>query len=269
MDIDKNIGIYKITNNINGKVYIGQTRNFKRRKNKYRNLLCVGQPKIYNSIKKHGWDNFTFEVLCNCDIEDLNFWEYDYYMIYQQLLGENMMLNLKAGGGARLYTSGETRKKISDSKKGSKHVNYGKKLSEDTRKKQSESQKGELNHMFGKTHSLEARKKLSDSHRGDKHVNFGKKLPKETVAKMIENSYMRNRIGELNHISKKVNQYELDGRYIKTYACIDDVNKEYGFDNSDIVKVCKGKRRTSKGYIWRYHSEYPNCEDLDISTIKK
>ena len=44
-------GIYKIISP-KGKVYIGKATNLVRRKNSYKDLLCLGQPKIYNSIKK-------------------------------------------------------------------------------------------------------------------------------------------------------------------------------------------------------------------------
>lgn len=54
--------VYKITNLINGKVYIGQTNNIKRRirehiSGKRRNSL------IHLAIKKYGWDNFDVQTL--------------------------------------------------------------------------------------------------------------------------------------------------------------------------------------------------------------
>lgn len=54
--------IYKLTSP-NGKVYIGQTYNINRRFSVYRTLMCSTQPKLFNSIKKHGWDNFRKEIL--------------------------------------------------------------------------------------------------------------------------------------------------------------------------------------------------------------
>lgn len=74
------IGIYKITNNINGKIYIGQSRNIESRWQQHqepaRNSL------ISRAIKKYGVDNFTFEVIEECTIEELDkreiYW-IDYY----------------------------------------------------------------------------------------------------------------------------------------------------------------------------------------------
>jgi group I intron endonuclease len=53
--------IYKITNKVNNKVYIGFTQNVdKRWKNHSRSEY--NRP-LYNSIRKHGIDNFTFEII--------------------------------------------------------------------------------------------------------------------------------------------------------------------------------------------------------------
>ena len=54
--------IYKLTSP-NGKIYIGQAININRRFSSYRNLNCKEQPKLYNSIKKYGWENFKKEIL--------------------------------------------------------------------------------------------------------------------------------------------------------------------------------------------------------------
>ena len=54
--------VYKITNNINGKVYIGQTNNFKRRMQEHKHDKRRNHP-IHNAIKKYGWENFTAEAL--------------------------------------------------------------------------------------------------------------------------------------------------------------------------------------------------------------
>ena len=54
--------IYKITNNINGKVYIGQTNNLKRRIQEHKHDKRKNKP-IHSAIVKYGWKNFSVEVL--------------------------------------------------------------------------------------------------------------------------------------------------------------------------------------------------------------
>ena len=49
---------------------------------------------------------------------------------------------------------------------------------------------------------------------------------------------------------KKVNQYDLDGNYIKTWNSIKEAEKEVG--TSHICQCLKGKFKQTKGYKWRY-----------------
>lgn len=68
-------GVYKIINLINGKFYIGSTKNlYKRSREHYSKLISGNHPniKLLNSIKKYGINNFKFEALSiNCAAEDL------------------------------------------------------------------------------------------------------------------------------------------------------------------------------------------------------
>lgn len=70
-------GIYKITNILNEKVYIGQTR--QTYSDRWRSHVKRGlraEPatnnKLYNAMWEDGVENFTFEVLCDCKAEELN-----------------------------------------------------------------------------------------------------------------------------------------------------------------------------------------------------
>jgi len=65
------IGIYKITSP-SKKVYIGQSINILKRWKSYNQLNCKSQVKLYNSFLKHGVDKHTFEIICECDISELN-----------------------------------------------------------------------------------------------------------------------------------------------------------------------------------------------------
>ena len=71
------IGIYKITNTINNKCFIGQFIQIGRRGNNRRitltkiNDICYNYP-LYQALRKYGLRNFTFEVLEECSQEELN-----------------------------------------------------------------------------------------------------------------------------------------------------------------------------------------------------
>lgn len=74
-EFNKIPGIYKIINIINGKFYIGSTKNlYKRSREHFSKLNTQTHPneKLMNSVKKHGINNFKFEIiLSHCATEDL------------------------------------------------------------------------------------------------------------------------------------------------------------------------------------------------------
>ena len=49
-----------------------------------------------------------------------------------------------------------------------------------------------------------------------------------------------------------VNQFTLDGKFIRMWDCIREIGYQTGFDNSNIIKCCQGKLKTAYGFIWRY-----------------
>lgn len=82
-----NTGIYKITNLENGKVYIGQTKQaFKERWRTHLKRGVKAEPgtsnKLYNAMWEEGAENFTFEVLAECDTDELNGKEKEYISFY-------------------------------------------------------------------------------------------------------------------------------------------------------------------------------------------
>lgn len=94
----KQIGIYKITSPSN-KIYIGQTVDFVKRKSHYKNLKRNHQIRLYNSIKKYGWENHILQFIEECDISLLNererFWQ-EYYNVTDSKKGLNCKLTRTA-----------------------------------------------------------------------------------------------------------------------------------------------------------------------------
>lgn len=86
------IGIYKITNNINKKIYIGQSVNIQRRFKEHCNPNKISA--ISQAIKKYGKENFSFEVIEECKISQLDSRE-SYWIEYYDAVncGYNRTLN--------------------------------------------------------------------------------------------------------------------------------------------------------------------------------
>lgn len=98
------IGIYKIENLVNGKIYIGQSQNISQRWIAHRNrpfntnALQYDSP-LYRAIRKYGLENFSFEVLEETSKEELN--EKEIYWIAK--FNSNNLdkgYNLTSGGDA-------------------------------------------------------------------------------------------------------------------------------------------------------------------------
>jgi len=98
--------IYKITNP-KGRVYIGQSINFKSRIKSYKGLKCEGQPRLYSSLNKYGFKNHIIEVIEYCNESELNnrerYWQ-DFYNVLS-----------KTGLNCRLTRSSDRSGKLSES----------------------------------------------------------------------------------------------------------------------------------------------------------
>ena len=100
------IGIYKITNLINGKCYIGQSVNIRKRFISHKSIAYKPKAKsydyqLYRAIRKYRWENFYFEILEECKLEELNERE-KYYISKYQAHGPKGY-NLDDGGELVLY----------------------------------------------------------------------------------------------------------------------------------------------------------------------
>lgn len=110
------IGIYKIISP-SGKIYIGQSKNIlSNRLNHYINGNCSTQTKLYNSLKKYGFENHIFEIVEECSLEQLNEREI-YWGTHFDVLNPKTGLNLKLGEKRGIYSE-ESKKKMSKSSLG-------------------------------------------------------------------------------------------------------------------------------------------------------
>lgn len=130
-----------VTNQINGKQYIGQTiRGLKQRKNEhiYGAISERNNNYFHNSIRKYGPDNFTWIVIHDniTTIEDLNRLEIYYIQLYDTFLGIGYNLD---GGGRNAITSDKTKRKLSEARKdkylGKDNFFYGKHHIEKSKRK--------------------------------------------------------------------------------------------------------------------------------------
>lgn len=69
------------------------------------------------------------------------------------------------------------------------------------------------------------------------------------------------RFGKDNKRSRKVNQYDKDGNFIKSWDSIKEAAIELKMHTQNIIACCQGRYATSHGYIWKYVVEKENKDD--------
>ena len=178
--------IYRITNKINGKTYIGQHK-YKKLNDKY-----MGSGVLITKAKnKYGIENFKKEIL-EFDIPDVdltNDWE-QMYILFERAKGKAEYNIADGGYGGCGHLSKETKRKISEANKGRIPWNKGKKgcFSEETRRKISKKMKGKPANNKGKHHTEETKRKISEAHKGKcLSEEHRKKLSESTKGRLVWN----------------------------------------------------------------------------------
>lgn len=241
--------IYKTTNLINGKIYIGQKKATKFLGEKY-----LGSGRVFKqAISKYGRENFKVELLEEIDcLEKMDEREI-YWIAYFNATNGEIGYNRSEGGNVNRTMVGEN------------NPFYGKHHSEETRKMMSEHNS---RYMLGKHHSEETKQKIREK-------NLGKYVSDETRRKISEHN-ARARLGvEVSEEIKKkiseakkgkpgkakgkvhitngvqdkmvylneVNNYLLDGWWLG--------RKKFSKEACEnISKGHKGKSTYNKGYKW-------------------
>jgi len=242
--------IYKIINPLK-EVYIGRTGNYSKRKSSYKKLAncTINQKLLHNSLKVFGFESHTLSIIeefvgieKEADSKEM-FWIRT-YMSNRHKYPEQNGLNLTNGGGGLIgfIPSEETRNRLSAASTGRMHtektklkmslVQKGRKVSEETRVKISKA-------GIGRIATLETRKKLSEK-------KIGVKKSDSTKEKM--KAYQVSTHGKI------VNQYDLNGNFIRQHETICTAAKAVGATQPNMTSHLKGKhnKRTIKGFVFKY-----------------
>lgn len=153
-------GIYKITNKLNGKMYIGQSVDIEKRWLAHKRLSKTDDGHLYSAMRNYGLDNFTFSLICEVPESALDQYEISYIKYYETTDPEKGYN--KKDGGAKGRHSEESKKKMSESQKGVNHPLFGKPRSVETKNKMSESHKGKKMSEESKQKMSEAKKNMTD-----------------------------------------------------------------------------------------------------------
>lgn len=253
--MDKKIGIYKITNNINQKIYIGQSIDiFKRWKNE---IIKPPNEYLKNSFKKYGVENFSFDILEECSEEELDDKE-KYYISLFNSTNKNIGYNITFGGtGGKMPSDIIEKMKKTKAKNGYTKYWQGKKLPIEMKKKISNSLKEEKNPNFKKGANLrkvvcvetgEVFNSANDVYNrfNSKSKNIHTAIKNNSCCLGYHWKYLEEKPKILNKTTNEV------------FENTKDVFEKYGIDRSALLKACKGVRKTAGGFEW----EFLKIEDL-------
>lgn len=86
------------------------------------------------------------------------------------------------------------------------------------------------------------------------HWKFSKKSDRwlQSYQEMVEGGKLTQQENN-KKLSKKVDQYNLDGSFIQTFESVKDAARYAKVDTTAIRRVCQNKQKTSAGFIWKYH----------------
>ena len=240
--------VYKHTNKVNGKVYIGIT--CQKPKQRWSNGKGYRENNhFWCSIKKYGWNKgFDHEILYSglsqrqAEVMEVSL------IAYYDSTNQNKGYNISLGGGLQ---SEETRQKISEATKGEKNPMYGKTHTEETRQKLRESHKG-------KHQSKETRQKISESRKGKHHSE-------ETRQKISD-----NKKGRKNPKFKPI-------ICITTGRCFNTLKEAADYCNikskSNIGSCCRGEiafsgQLNGEKLVWRFISDLPKPTKIDKEHLR-
>ena len=252
--------IYKITSPTE-KIYIGQTKNLKKRIICYSKIRCKDQKMLFKSITKYGWYNHKLEIIEEIDdvikLNDLEIYYIEKYKTNKLKYPDFNGMNLTDGGEGNKGPKSESwRNKMKERWATPEHREKMKKihLSEEwvdmcrnrqTGKKFSEETK---NKMKEKWKSEEYKKEMSNKLKKPKQkrtLEHCLNLSKSNKGRILTDEH-KLKLQDIK--SNPIIQINLDGEIIKEWKSMRQIEKElkiYG-----ISKVCSGKQKTAGGYKW-------------------
>lgn len=228
MDIEQHeiiCGIYKVTNNLNGKAYIGQSIDIYGRWHQH----IINKNKKYLdyafvcALRKYGEDNFTWEILEQCPQEALN--EREIYYIDKY----HTFADGKQGYGYNMTLGGDGQ------------VGVGVKVS-----------KYDLNGNFISSYNSISMAAIENGVPLSSITNCCHKRRKSCggfMWSLIDGAAPKP---YCHKGFRKVKQYTMDGNFVREFNSVTEAANSVGRTKGQISMCCRGKTPSCGGYKWQY-----------------
>lgn len=257
------IGVYRITNLINGKIYIGSTTNLKRRERTHNNALKSGKHKsthLRGSSLIYGHENFKFEIL---EVIEDNFNDDFKLKIFieqreQHYLDTLLFANCNDN---RFYELGYNKRRRAELNTGIKydksiHKNMGRKPGFKMSPEQAYQNR---TRNIGRKDSEETRRKKSEAikkYRNSPEFKEYLKLhpmkgPSEEKKKIASERY-----------SKPLFQYDLQGNFIQEHKSVTSCQKDLNIVG--VSNACTGNYTKAGGFVFIYKVDREKMSEEDF-----
>ena len=221
--------IYKITNEVNGKLYIGKT-SFSVKKRFKRHLYEAKRGKLdyplYKAMEKYGYDNFTITTIEEIPDEELSEREIYWINFYNTYI--------KNGKGYNCTLGGEGNKIISEE---------------------------EVNALWNEGYGVQY---ISNVLKHDRSAI--RSILKNNDNYSTEESNKRGDSFQSYYRFKPVSRYDVDGKYIDTFRNMKEAERQTQISEKSIYLGVHKKQLLVGGFQWRFCDDKPPS---DISQEKK
>lgn len=271
-------GIYCYKNIINGKLYIGQSVNLKKRHKAFLSKSKYSGSYFQKAIDKYGKENFSYSILTHCKITELNYYE-AFYIQRLKTYNPHYGYNLTTGGDSAFQRTEickekmrdawdtERRKEQSVKQKGCNNYNYGKKWNQEQKKNASKIKKEQDEQRFLKINGF-PKKELPEQIK--QHLSNNPTATRSDIAKFFHTSHstistlcdsillkkMDDNIKVKQNLCKKpIVQCDINNHNIilNIFPSLTEAEK---ITNIKTVSHCVyGKQGHGGGYFWRYAIE--------------
>lgn len=249
MNKNKICGIYKITNIIDGKCYVGQSVDIKNRWSRHKSNLRKGKHQnqhMQSAWHKYKEENFKFEILEECNKSYINEKEIHYIHLYNST-NRDFGYNLDLGGNSDFP-------------------------SEETKIKCRKSQKSKPIYQVDFEGNI-----VNYWEFGARHASSVLEIAQSNIQKCLKNDIKTAggfiwvypdkldsiNIYERTHAKKQgipIAKLDLYNGFICSYESISKTRND-GFDMRAVIRCCKNKAIQHKGFKFMYYEDYLKQSD--------
>jgi group I intron endonuclease len=246
--------IYLITNKVNSKQYIGQSKcediETRWRYHKKMSSQSIGRH-LLAAYHKYGIDNFKFQIICITFDDACDQLEEEYIKKFNSLAPNGY--NLKPGGKSSKHTD-EIKKRISEG------------LTEEIRNRLREHAKNNLAFRYYKKYTDKEKKVISERQKtywanlsNEKREEICNQRKSIIKCGILKNGQISEKVrlalqkgSELN--KKGVGKYDLQNNLLQIYESISAASRDINISHSTISKVCLGRPsyKTAGGFVWKF-----------------